>query len=104
LLREELERLCLKINKKQFGRAWEQVNANQLLLENSPWITKPLLDSFYNYLLDQIPNSKDAKYQFNLLNDRCLRFFMKNLKLNNPTDWKAKELEWGKSLMNINIS
>jgi len=103
LLNEELTRLCHQLNQKRMDRAWLAKNALGQILKKSPYVNKALIDSFYKFLADKIPNKKDLNYQYNILNDRVLKFFIQNLELSNPKDWNKYEFDWGKSLMNIDM-
>lgn len=103
-LKEELNRFCFKLNGKKMGRKWEQDTAYELILKDSPWITKQLKDDFRKYLFGVISNEKDASDLYMNLCRRVLKFFINQMEIKDPSLWKSAEFEWGQALMNEKVT
>ena len=92
----ELNDYIIRLN----GRAYEEQLAKKEIFTQHAWINQSTREKFKEKIEARIPNSKDAKYLYNLCISKFLKFFLDHLKVQDPTLWKEHEYIWGKALMN----
>lgn len=92
--RESLEMFVTRINGRENRRAIEAIKIKLA------FVPVEILEEFRVLLKIEIPNQKDARYHYKNLHRYFLAFFVEELRLMDPLQWKEHEHLWGDWLMN----
>lgn len=92
--KEELEQFVNRLNHRQD-------EAKRFALQvRSSFIPQALKDEFRDQLSLEIPNRKDAKYQYTTIFEKYfLHFFIHTLKVLDPNQWYKHQSRWGAALL-----
>lgn len=64
------------------------------------FITQEVQDAFSAFIETSVPSRREASQIINIVNKRFLHFFINQLGLTDPMDWKEEQLIWGRALLN----
>lgn len=96
--KEDIQKYVDRINGRENRRAIKEIQGKLAFIPND------LLQDFREELQVNIPNQKDSKYLYQLLHKHCLSFFVDQLKLKDPLEWKENESKWGAYLISTKLS
>ncbi len=91
--KESLQAFVIRLN----GR---DLHAIKVIKTKLAFMPVELQEEFRELLLANIPNQTNARYQYNILQEHLLDFFVTKMNLLDPTLWKTNELKWGQYLLN----
>lgn len=92
---EELEKFLARLN----GRNLKLEKARNEALFRHAFISPELWGDFEDLMRAEIPNSKDVNYLLGCTQKHFLNYFIVQLELRDPVEWKEKESKWGQYLL-----